>query len=962
MGAAYAQEDAAVKNASITSITQTLPDSERWLSLIVDNSPLAIFGATAEGRVMLWNPACERIFGWRAEEVMGRTTPMVPEEFRAQGEGFRQRALAGESMSDVEVVRQRRDGSLIQLSYSNGPIYDAAGKAVGVLFIAVDITERKGTEEKLRVANDSMRAIVQNSPLAIYAYDADGLVKLWNPAAERIFGWSEKEALGRLPPFVPEEKLAEFAAIQKRVLSGEFMKDLEVTRQRKDGTPVVISANNAPLYDAHGQPVGTMSVSTDITQRKQTEQANLLTQERLKLALDNSNLLLWDLDLIAQTIFLNGHLNAAAEAGAREVVLPVKNFMMRLPAEDVAMVRDNFVRALKGDIPEYRTQHRYRPDSGEWKWIESNGKVTERDRQGRALRMIGTMRDITERRATEAVLRANEEQFRLIAENVTDLIAVVDAHGKRVYNSPSYRALFGDAQLLPGSDAFKEIHPDDRDSVRRVFQDTLLTGVGNRTRFRFVLGDGSARHIESQGSIIRDASGAVTRLVVVSRDITDRLGTEERIWHLANYDALTNLPNRALLSERIEQELAYARNTRQLLAVLFIDLDNFKRVNDSLGHHAGDELLRQFAERLRGILRTRDVVARQGGDEFIVLLPGLSEPSQVNNVCHKILEVARLPFQIGEQEAHVSASIGVSLFPEDGDAADDLLKHADTAMYFAKSEGKSDYKLFTAQMEEAVQQRGRLEKMLRAGLDRDEMLLHYQPVVNLASGAVHGMEALVRWKHPEFGILMPGVFIQHAEDSGAILEIGEWVVTEACRQIGVWHAQGYPMVSVAVNVSGRQLKHDGFVETVLRALREARLDPRYLELEITESVMLEHVSQTLETLKRLRGAGIRLAIDDFGTGYSSLSYLKRFNVDRIKIDKSFVHTVATDRNDAAIVKAIVAIARSMEIEVTAEGIEEESQAEHLLAYGCQWGQGYLFGRPMPAEDMEQLLIALGTAR
>jgi len=449
---------------------------------------------------------------------------------------------------------------------------------------------------------------------------------------------------------------------------------------------------------------------------------------------------------------------------------------------------------------------------------------------------------------------------------------------------------------------------------------------------------------------------------VVSRDITDRLGTEERIWHLANYDPLTNLPNRALLSERIQQELAYARNTRQLLAILFIDLDNFKRVNDSLGHQAGDELLRQYAERLRSVLRTRDVVARQGGDEFIVLLPGLSERSQINNVCHKILEVSRLPFQIAGQEAHVSASIGVSLFPEDGADADDLLKHADTAMYFAKSTGKSDYKPFSIQMEETVQQRVRLEKTLHGVVERGEMLLHYQPVVNLASGALYAMEALVRWKHPELGVLMPSAFIQHAEDSGAILEIGEWVVTEACRQVGAWHAQGYPKVSVAVNLSGRQLKDEGFVDTVLRALREARLDPRYLELEITESVMLEHVSQTLETLNRLRGQGIRLAIDDFGTGYSSLSYLKRFNVDRIKIDKSFVQNIANDRNDAAIVKAIIAMARSMEIEVTAEGIEEKTQAQHLLAHGCQSGQGYLFGRPIPAEDMERSFQAMGTVR
>ena len=819
---------------STTPITKTLPDSERWLSWIVDTSPLAIFASDADGVIMLWNPASERIFGYRAEEIIGHPSPVVPEACRAEAESFRRRALGGESMIDVEVLRQRRDGSQVQLSFSSAPIYDPNGKAVGILFIAVDITGRKRAEQKI-----------------------------------------------------------------------------------------------------------------------------LRTQERLKLALDGSNLVLWDLDLTTQMVFLSGRLYGVPASGAAETEMPLDALTARLHPDDIAAFRDAFVRTLKGQTQDYHSQYRYRTDAGEWKWVESSGKVMERDPRGQALRIIGTTRDIGERKVAEEAMRANEERFRLIAENVTDLIAVVDAQGHRIYNSPSYSAMFGGSMLLPGTDSFNEIHPDDRANVQRVFQETVTTGVGHRARFRFVLADGSTRHVESQGSVIRDAAGAVSRVIVVSRDITDRLSSEERIWHLANYDPLTNLPNRALLSVQIEQELAYARNTRQLLAVLFIDLDNFKNVNDSLGHHAGDDLLRQFAERLRGALRTRDLIARQGGDEFIVLLPGLSDSSQVNAVCRKILEVSRLPFQIGSQEARVSASIGVSFFPEDGSDADELLKHADTAMYSAKSEGKSGYKVFTGQMEETLQQRVRLEKSLRAGVENGELMLYYQPVVDLTTRQLHSVEALVRWNHPELGVILPDEFIPYAEESNVIVEIGAWVVAQACRQIATWHAQGYAKVGVAVNVSGRQLRSDLFADTVRDALGAVNLDPRYLELEITESVAMQHVSQTLETLSRLRGLGVRLAIDDFGTGYSSLSYLKRFNVDRIKIDKSFVRNIASDRNDSAIVKAIIAMARSMGIELTAEGIEEVQQSEHLLAYGCRWGQGYLFGHPMPAEKLEPLFASQG---
>ena len=450
--------------------------------------------------------------------------------------------------------------------------------------------------------------------------------------------------------------------------------------------------------------------------------------------------------------------------------------------------------------------------------------------------------------------------------------------------------------------------------------------------------------------IERTAELAQTNLRL-QKEIGERQQAEERVLHQANHDALTGLPNRRLLLDRLGQALALAHRESHHVAVLFMDLDRFKTINDSLGHMAGDALLQTVAQRLSASLREGDTVSRLGGDEFVVVLPRLDEPKAAEKVAIKLVEALAPPFQLGGQELRVSASIGISLFPEDGRDTEALLRNADSAMYHAKDMGRNNYQFFMEQMNVAAAERLRLENDLHRALERREFELHYQPRISVASGGACGIEALIRWRRPERGLVPPGQFIPLAEDTGLIVAIGEWVIDVACRQAVAWCAAGLPHLPVAVNLSPRQFRHSNLVGTVAQALGRHGWPSNLLELEITEGVLMQHTDETLKTLEALNRLGVGLAIDDFGTGYSSLSYLKRFPVDCLKIDQSFVRDITVDPEDAAIVTAIIGLAHSLGLAVVAEGVETPNQLAFIREAGCDEAQGYHFSRPMPADQL-----------
>lgn len=458
-------------------------------------------------------------------------------------------------------------------------------------------------------------------------------------------------------------------------------------------------------------------------------------------------------------------------------------------------------------------------------------------------------------------------------------------------------------------------------------------------------------------SVVYDAHGAISHHIAMYDDITERKAADERIRFLAQHDALTGLPNRSLLQDRLLQALANAQRDNEQVAVLFLDLDHFKTINDSLGHHIGDQLLQDVARRLNHCVRGNDTVSRQGGDEFLIVLGQLKSPGDAAHIAQKMLDAVAQPYEIDGHELRVTPSIGIAIHPDDGHDTETLIKNADAAMYHAKENGRNNYQYFTADLNSRAFERLSLENSLRRGLAHGEFLLHYQPQINLSTGTIVGLEALVRWQHPDFGLVLPARFIPVAEESGLIVPLGEWVLREACRQNRAWQQNGLPAMPVAVNLSAHQFHQKNLAQVISGALRESGLDARFLELELTESVVMRGSESTVETLARLKQMGLMLSIDDFGTGYSSLSYLKRFPIDKLKIDRSFVRDVTLDQDDAAIAGAIIAMAHSLRLKVIAEGVETKEQSDFLKEQGCDEIQGYLFSKPLPAEQMEKLLRA-----
>ena len=690
-----------------------------------------------------------------------------------------------------------------------------------------------------------------------------------------------------------------------------------------------------------------VAVYDDLTERKNVELALQHSEERYRLAVQGSNDGLWDLNLATEQLYISPAWKRMVGYEEEELTSDLETFNRLIHPDDKEATWAAFHRYVEGDAPKFEVEFRLRHKRGHHIDILSRGYLIA-DAQGRPIRVIGTHLDITERKRAELRLRL----WATVSESTSEGVMITDRDGCIVAINRSFSAITGyrESEALGQTPALlrSDRHEEDfyQQMWRRLKEQGAWTGeIWNRRK------SGEVYPEWLNINAVTDADGEVSHYVGVFSDISDIKNSQARLEHLAHHDPLTDLPNRLLFHARIVHALERARRHAGHVAVMFIDLDRFKNINDSYGHPFGDTLLSAVARRIAGCVREEDTVARIGGDEFAVLLDDVPSSSEAIRVVEKLMEAFSGATPCGDRELFVTVSVGVSLFPQDGDDARELLRNADTAMYRAKEEGRNTYRFYTEEMTRRAFDRMFLETSLHRSVERDELFLTYQPKVELAGGRLIGVEALVRWRHPDMGIIGPDRFIPLAEESGFIIPLGEWVLHRACRQIRQWMDEGFDVGRVAVNVAGPQLRRGDLVNSVKRALRENGLNGERLVIEVTESFIMSEAERTAEILDALRAEGVRIAIDDFGTGYSSLSYLKRLPVDELKIDRSFVNDLPDNGEDVAIARAIITLAEVMEMEVVAEGVESEAQQAFLHTAGCGVGQGYLYSRPVVAEEL-----------
>jgi len=859
-------------------------------------------------------------------------------------------------------------------SYVGVRLTAASGRALGVLAVMHDepvrqsavgqtilgiFAARAGAELERLQAESERRRIQEGLRLAQQV----GNVGSWErDLAQDTLSWSEQTyRITQQDPqrfvltraswleLVHPDDRPRLLALAEDAIAGRRPYAMDHRIQLPDGSIRYVHQRAEVVRDADGTPVRLVGTMQDITERKQAEEALRRSERRFRQLVESTDVVPWSADPDTLRFTYVGPQAVKLLGYALEQWYDDGFWLERMHPDD----RGWALRKVKSALAQGRDtdlEYRMLTADGRTVWLRDSFSVMQ-DESGQ-VSLQGFLFDITTRKRAEEQLRLAGEVFQSSGE----AIVITDGDMQILSVNPAFTTVTGysadEALGQTPYDLSRGIRSQERDREiwARVWQEGYWQGeVWDRRR------NGDVYPKWLTVSVVRDASGRPVNYIEIFSDISERKEREERVRHLAHHDFLTDLPNRVLLNDRITQAISLAERNRTQVAVMFLDLDRFKTVNDSLGHTVGDKLLQEVARRLRASMRASDTVSRQGGDEFVILIPDMADAADVARAAQKVLDAVAYPYSIDGHELVTTPSIGISVYPNDGRDVETLLKNADAAMYHAKESGRNNYQFFTQDMNTRALERLSLERSLRRAIDREELRLHYQPQYDVRTRQIVGVEALIRWEHPDLGLIPPGRFMRFAEDTGLILPMGEWVLREACRQNRAWQAQGLPPVRVAVNISALQFRNAGFSHTVQTALKEAGLESRWLVLEVTESVIMQDVERVTDALEQLKSLGLELAIDDFGTGYSSLSYLKRFPIDRLKIDQSFVRDITSDDDDAAITSAIIGLTRNLGLRTIAEGVETREQLQFLQEHGCDEAQGFLFSRPLPPEECSTVL-------
>lgn len=933
----------------------TTPSTDTFVGALIESFPEIFFLFDREGRMLRWNRRAERVTGYRAEEI----AEMHPLDFFAEDEqpAVRQaiETAFAEGSAQVEAELLTREGRRLPYLFAgSGMKLDGMPALCG---FAIDIGTRRRAEAALRESEAHYRALVEQSLTGVYVI-REGIFTYVNQRLAEIFGYAQEELVDRLGPLdliAAEDREAVRERIRQRVAGEVDSVHYTARGLRRDGSRLWLEIHGTRVDFGEG-PMITGAV-IDVTQRKKAEEA--LTESRRFLETLVANLpgvvyrcrndRDWTMDFISDACTaLMGHTPA-------EMLAPGPPTLGELiHADDREFVWNSVQDALqRGEAFQitYRLAHR----EGFFRWVWEQGRGVFDD-DGALIGLEGFISDVTEQKQARDELQRLADRLHTTLESITDAFYTVDRNWRFTYvNREAERALERAREALLGSEIWEAL-PDLRGSTlesefRRAAEEHISV------RFEYFRRISDRWH---EYHVYPSAEG----LAVYFRDITREKNDREQIEFLALYDPVTHLPNRRLLEDRLDRALATSNRNRSRGALLFIDLDDFKSVNDSLGHDQGDILLQQVAKRLSGCLRQNDTVARFGGDEFAVVLEGITaDPDEararLRQIADKLRHALSRPYRLLGRTCHTTASIGIAEFGDGNERIQELLKRADLAMYQAKERGRNTSRVFEPSMETAAATRMQIETDLREALEGDAIEVHYQPQFD-SEGRITGAEALARWKHPARGAVSPAEFIPVAEHTGLIIPLGRAILDKACRQLARWMAHpSSPDFTMAINVSARQFHYGDFVDDVLGAIERHGIEPARLRLELTETMLLEDMETSMNTMAALRAHGVRFSLDDFGTGYSSLAYLKSLPLDQLKIDQTFVRNMATDANDVAIVHAIIGIAESLGLGLVAEGVETESARQLLAEYGCHQYQGYLFGAPVPAHEFESFLAPSG---
>ena len=976
----------------------------------------ALIITDAKDRVVEWNPAAERMFQYARADALGRTVrQLIAADFDFARSG-RATGVPGPSPQDeraavlVEVAARRRDGAEIPVETSAAASSWQSGRyAVRVLR---DISERKSLQHGLEESELQLRLATEMAGIAIWHYDFASNQMFRTRNHDQLYGlpWQQRWDIDTFMQAThPEDRERSGAVIQASVAPGGpdvYSFDFRIIAP--DGNPHWLWAKGRVTErDAQGRGSEVRGVLLDIGERK-TAEAKLQRMTQLYAALSQCNQAIVRCSS-EQELFPQicrdavqfgglkmawigmvdadvGQVRPVAASGSGTEYL--ESIEIRIDAGSPTG-RGPTGTCLREGRPVWCQDYQQDPTTAPWHergaqygWRSSAALPLQRKGQivgsftvysdvpdafdGAAQNLLVEMamdisfamdRFVGERERKQAIedLRISDLRLRTIIETEPECVKVVDRDGVLVeMNSAGLAMLEADSIESARRHHLIDYLPPEHHTAFMALHQRVMSGESGTLEFELVGLKGTRRWLETHAAPMRDAQGAVVSLLGITRDVTERKRAESRIQYLANHDALTGLPNRNLLADHVQYAIGLMRHGNESLCVMFVDLDRFKDINDTLGHSLGDAYLVEVSERLQSILRETDTVSRLGGDEFILVLPD-SGARAAAHVAEKLLESISRPCRIGPYDLVVTASIGIAVYPHDGEDLEALSRSADTAMYRAKQEGRNGYRFFTAEMQDRATRHMQLTHAMHRALELGQFRLHYQPQVAIGSGSIIGVEALLRWSHPDFGDLSPAEFIPVAEYSGLILPVGEWVLRTAMRQLKTWIERGHPPMLMAVNLSAAQFRHRSLPDLVRDILAEVQLPPEFLELELTESVAMHDPQGAIAIMDRLHERGIRMSIDDFGTGFSSLNYLKKFKVDKVKIDQSFMREIDSHAEDRAIVAAIISMSKNLGLLTIAEGVETSAQLAFLGEQGCDQAQGYYYCKPLPAAEFEAFM-------